>query len=220
MVECCLGFINPRSDYEHDFFLFRFWLMIQFYLGFIILGDSAGFLLCFLFVCNVQGSFPTVYELLPFLLCINGSCEVNGKEDSKSQARGDEDDDDKISPFLCDDLDAHEESKGITKAASMKYVDEVGKVARFIKSKIEELDKEKPGCGKGTRVDRSRTATTLSLKKKFKDKMSEFQALRESIHQEHREVFKRRIYTGFELNLNIKIVVGNLRFPNHIYYIA
>ncbi|KAJ0447740.1 hypothetical protein HanRHA438_Chr17g0815711 [Helianthus annuus] len=95
---------------------------------------------------------------------------------------------------------AHEESKGVTKAAQHmgKDVDEVGKVARFIKSKIEELDKEK----------------------KFKDRMSEFQALRESIHQEHREVVERRIYTGFELNLNIKIVFGNLRFPNHIYYIA
>ncbi|KAJ0841115.1 putative syntaxin domain-containing protein [Helianthus annuus] len=113
--------------------------------------------------------------------------------------------------------DTHEESKS---KHMEKDVDEVGKVARFIKSKIEELDNEanrqKPGCGKGTGVDRSRTATTISLKKKFKDKMSEFQ----SIHQEHHEVVERRIYTGFELNLNIKIVVGNLRFPNHIYYIA
>lgn len=74
-----------------------------------------------------------------------------------------------------------------------KDVDEVGKVALFVKSKIEELDREvepfaacitvvviswgviwlpflwfqnltnrqKPGCGKGTGVDRSRTSTTL-----------------------------------------------------------
>ncbi|KAJ0719004.1 putative syntaxin domain-containing protein [Helianthus annuus] len=60
--------------------------------------------------------------------------------------------------------DAHEESKG---QHMEKDVDKVGKVARFIKSKIEELDKEnltnrqKPGCGKGTGVDRSKTATTL-----------------------------------------------------------
>ncbi|KAL4587826.1 hypothetical protein LXL04_000700 [Taraxacum kok-saghyz] len=66
-----------------------------------------------------------------------------------------------------------------------KDVDEVGKIARFIKSKIEELDREnfanrqKPGCGKGTGVDRSRTATTI-----------------ESIDQEHREVVERRVYTG------------------------
>ncbi|KAK9206261.1 hypothetical protein WN943_016536 [Citrus x changshan-huyou] len=120
---------------------------------------------------------------------------------------------------------AHEESKSVTKAPAMKEtfflvhetgiacslvaikkrmekdVDEVGKISRFIKSKIEELDREnltsrqKPGCGKGTGVDRSRTATTLGLKKKFKDKMGEFQVLRENIHQEYREVVERRVYT-------------------------
>ncbi|KAK9905377.1 hypothetical protein M0R45_000217 [Rubus argutus] len=95
--------------------------------------------------------------------------------------------------------DAHEETKAVTKAPSMKY--EVGKIAHFIKLKIEELDREnlanrqKPGCGKGTGVDRSRTATTLALKKKLKDKMAEFQTLRETIHQEYREVVERRVYT-------------------------
>ncbi|CAL5356911.1 unnamed protein product [Camellia sinensis] len=121
--------------------------------------------------------------------------------------------------------DAHVESKAVTKAAAMKCfkcqscwtqqipwrwsikqrmekdVDEVGKVARFIKSKIEELDRDnltnrqKPGCGKGTGVDRSRTATTVALKKKFKDKMSEFQTLRQNIHQEYRDVVERRVFT-------------------------
>ncbi|KAL6585573.1 hypothetical protein OROMI_002217 [Orobanche minor] len=104
---------------------------------------------------------------------------------------------------------AHEESKAVTKASSMKAikermekdVDEVGRIARLIKSKIEELDKEnlanrqKPGCGKGSGVDRSRTLTTLALKKKFKDRMSDFQALRENIHQEYREVVERRVFT-------------------------
>ncbi|CAA3024613.1 syntaxin-132-like [Olea europaea subsp. europaea] len=33
------------------------------------------------------------------------------------------------------------------------------------------------------------------MKKKFKDKMSEFQTLRESIHQEYREVVERRVFT-------------------------
>lgn len=105
--------------------------------------------------------------------------------------------------------EAHEESKSVTKAPSMKTikqrmekdVDEVKKIAHFIKSKIEELDKEnlanrqKPGCGKGSGVDRSRTATTISLKKKLKDKMAEFQILREAIHQEYREVVERRVFT-------------------------
>ncbi|ESQ40748.1 hypothetical protein EUTSA_v10014211mg [Eutrema salsugineum] len=104
---------------------------------------------------------------------------------------------------------AHEESKAVTKAPAMKAikkkmekdVDEVGSIARFIKGKLEELDREnlanrqKPGCAKGSGVDRSRTATTLSLKKKLKDKMAEFQVLRENIQQEYREVVERRVFT-------------------------
>ncbi|WVZ16008.1 hypothetical protein V8G54_013574 [Vigna mungo] len=105
--------------------------------------------------------------------------------------------------------DAREEAKVVTKASSMKAikekmekdVDEVKKTAYYIKSRIEELDKEnltnrqKPGCGKGSGVDRSRTVTTISLKKKLKDKMAEFQTLREVIHQEYREVVERRVFT-------------------------
>ncbi|CAI9783366.1 unnamed protein product [Fraxinus pennsylvanica] len=115
----------------------------------------------------------------------------------------------KLNKLLKKLQDAHEESKAVTKAAAMKAikqqmekdVDEVGKISRSIKSKIEELDREnlanrqKPGCGKGSGVDRSRTATTVALRKKFKDKMSEFQALRENIHQEYREVVERRVFT-------------------------
>ncbi|XP_028797775.1 syntaxin-132 [Neltuma alba] len=104
---------------------------------------------------------------------------------------------------------AHEESKAVTKAPSMKTikkrmekdVDEVKKIAHHVKIKIEELDKEnlanrqKPGCGKGSGVDRSRTATTTALRKKLKDKMAEFQVLREAIHREYREVVERRVFT-------------------------
>lgn len=116
---------------------------------------------------------------------------------------------DKISSLLRKLQDAHEESKAVTKAAAMKSikqrmerdVDEVLKIARSIKSKIEELDKDnlsnmqKPGCGKGTAIERARTAQTITLKKKLKDKMSEFQVLRENINQEYREVVERRVYT-------------------------
>ncbi|PIN19227.1 SNARE protein Syntaxin 1 [Handroanthus impetiginosus] len=115
----------------------------------------------------------------------------------------------KINTLLRKLQDAHEESKVVTKASAMKAikqrmekdVDEVGKIARFIKSKIEELDREnlanrqKPGCGKGSGVERSRTATTVALKKKFTDRMSEFQILRENIHQEYHEVVERRVFT-------------------------
>lgn len=116
---------------------------------------------------------------------------------------------DKLNVLLRKLQDAHEESKAVTKASAMKSikqrmekdVDEVQKIARTIKVKIEDLDKDnlasrqKPGQGKGSAVDRSRTTTTLGLKKKLKDKMAEFQTLRENIHQEYREVIERRVFT-------------------------
>lgn len=132
-----------------------------------------------------------------------------GLEDFFKQVQEIEKQYEKLNTLLRKLQDAHEESKAVTKADAMKAikkrmekdVDEVGKIARLIKSKIEGLDKEnlanrqKPGCGKGSGVDRSRTATTVALKKKFKDKMSEFQTLRENIHQEYREVVERRVFT-------------------------
>ncbi|KAJ8471718.1 hypothetical protein OPV22_026061 [Ensete ventricosum] len=104
---------------------------------------------------------------------------------------------------------ANEKSKAVTKASDMKAIkqhmqkdiDEVGKIARLAKSKLEELDRDnlasrqKPGCGKGSGVDRSRSATTIALKKKLKERMSEFQTLRETIKQEYREVVERRVFT-------------------------
>ncbi|KAJ7976393.1 putative Syntaxin [Quillaja saponaria] len=115
----------------------------------------------------------------------------------------------KLDNFLKKLQNAHEESKAVMKAPAMKAikhrmekdVDEVKKIAHSVKIKIEELDKEnlanrqKPGCGKGSGVDRSRSATTIALKKKLKDKMAEFQTLREAIHQEYREVVERRVFT-------------------------
>ncbi|KHG29396.1 syntaxin-131 protein [Gossypium arboreum] len=105
--------------------------------------------------------------------------------------------------------DAHEESRAVAKAPDMKSIkqrmekdiDEVLRVARFIKGKIDVLDKDnlanrqKRGCGKGSGVDRSRVATTLAVKKKLKDKMAEFQILKERIQQEYREVIERRVFT-------------------------
>ncbi|PKA50907.1 Putative syntaxin-131 [Apostasia shenzhenica] len=115
----------------------------------------------------------------------------------------------KLSKLLTKLQDAHEESKAVTKASAMKSIkhrmekdiDEVLKIARVTKSKLEELDKDnlanrqKPGCGKGSAVDRSRTATTVSLKKKLKESMTNFQSLRETINQEYREVVERRVFT-------------------------
>ncbi|KAL0328031.1 UNVERIFIED_CONTAM: syntaxin [Sesamum calycinum] len=105
--------------------------------------------------------------------------------------------------------DANEESKSVTKASSMKAirkrmekdVDEVGKIARNVKLKIEAINKDnlanrqKPSSGKGTAVDRSRMTMTNALTKKFKDLMTEFQALRQRIDDEYREVVERRVMT-------------------------
>ncbi|KAH6764682.1 syntaxin of plants 131 [Perilla frutescens var. hirtella] len=116
---------------------------------------------------------------------------------------------DKLSVLLMNLKEANEESKSVTKASSMKAirkrmekdVDEVRKIARNIKAKIEAINKDnlanrqKPGCGKGTAVDRSRMNMTNALTKKFKDLMTEFQTLRQKIEQEYREVVERRVIT-------------------------
>lgn len=116
---------------------------------------------------------------------------------------------DKLSKLLKKLQDANEDYKALTKAASMKAIrqrmakdiDEVAKIAVGTKSKIEELDKDnvanrkKPGCGSGSGVDRSRTATTIALKKKYQEKMSDFQTLRNTIHEDHRELVERRVFT-------------------------
>ncbi|KAI3465638.1 hypothetical protein Pfo_022301 [Paulownia fortunei] len=116
---------------------------------------------------------------------------------------------DKLSGLLVKLTDANEESKSVTKASSMKAirkrmekdVDEVGKIARNVKVKIEAINKEnlanrqKPGCGKGSAVDRSRMNMTNALTKKFKDLMTEFQTLRQRIDDEYREVVERRVIT-------------------------
>ncbi|KAF9588095.1 hypothetical protein IFM89_007336 [Coptis chinensis] len=116
---------------------------------------------------------------------------------------------DKLTELLQKLQDANEETKSVTKASTMKGIkqrmakdiDEVGKIARKIKAKLDEIDKDnaanrqKPGCGKGTASDRSRVATTNSLKKKLKERMTDFQILRKNIQDEYREVVERRVFT-------------------------
>ncbi|XP_047974004.1 syntaxin-132-like isoform X1 [Salvia hispanica] len=135
---------------------------------------------------------------------------------------------DKLSVLLQNLKEANEESKSVTKASSMKAirrrmekdVDEVGKIARGIKVKIETMNKDnlanrqKPGCGKGTAVDRSRTNMTNALTKKFRDLMTEFQTLRQRIEEEYREVVERRVVTVTgsrpdEETINTLIETGN-----------
>ncbi|XP_028808390.1 syntaxin-132 isoform X2 [Neltuma alba] len=116
---------------------------------------------------------------------------------------------DKLSGLLKKLKEANEESKSVTKASAMKAIkkrmekdiDEVGKIARTVKAKIEAINKDnlanrqKPGCEKGTGVDRARMNMTNSLTKRFKDLMTEFQTLRQRIQDEYREVVERRVIT-------------------------
>ncbi|MCE0481963.1 hypothetical protein HAX54_040189 [Datura stramonium] len=95
---------------------------------------------------------------------------------------------DRLSGLLKVLKDANVETKSVAKASAMKAIrkqmekdiDEVVKIARNVREKIEAINKEnlanrrKPGCGKGTSVDRSRTNMTNALTKKFRDIMIEF----------------------------------------------
>ncbi|KAL6135270.1 hypothetical protein ACLB2K_067498 [Fragaria x ananassa] len=115
----------------------------------------------------------------------------------------------KLSGLLKKLKDANEESKSVTKASAMKAIkkrmekdiDEVGKIARGVKGKLEGISKDNlanrqnPGCEKGTGVDRSRMNMTNSLTKKFRELMIEFQTLRQRIQDEYREVVERRVIT-------------------------
>lgn len=105
--------------------------------------------------------------------------------------------------------EANEESKAVTKASAMKAIkkrmekdiDEVGKIAHGVKAKIEAINRDnlhnrqKPGCEKGTGIDRARMNMTNGLTKKFRDLMTEFQTLRQRIQDEYREVVERRVIT-------------------------
>ncbi|KAG2371615.1 Syntaxin-132 protein [Vigna angularis] len=124
---------------------------------------------------------------------------------------------DKLAVLLQKLKEANEESKAVTKASAMKGIkkrmekdiDEVGKIAHGVKTKIEAINRDvlsywlninlsnrqKPGCEKGTGIDRARMNMTNSLTKKFKDLMTEFQTLRQRIQDEYREVVERRVIT-------------------------
>ncbi|EFJ08209.1 hypothetical protein SELMODRAFT_132199, partial [Selaginella moellendorffii] len=104
---------------------------------------------------------------------------------------------------------AHEDTKTVTKSDVMKakknemeaQVDVVTKITQDIKHKIESLDKanilnrKKSNCGEGSSTDRTRMSMTVTLKKKLKDVMQEFQNLRQKLQDEYREVVERRIFT-------------------------
>lgn len=103
----------------------------------------------------------------------------------------------------------NEESRTVTSASSMKmardrmdkHFADVLKKAKFIKAKLEALDKANeenrllPGCEQGSSTDRTRSNITNSLRKSLKDLMDKFQALRQRMSSAYRETIERRYFT-------------------------
>ncbi|CAM6026204.1 unnamed protein product [Sphagnum balticum] len=104
---------------------------------------------------------------------------------------------------------SNEESKTATKAATMKaikermetQIDSISKLAQGVKAKVETLDKANivnrkiKGCHEGSSTDRTRMAITMTLKKKLRDLMVDFQDLRQMFQDEYREIVERRVFT-------------------------
>eukprot|EP00249_Psilotum_nudum_P020519 c2773_g1_i1 orf=1-579(-) len=104
--------------------------------------------------------------------------------------------------------DENEKRKTITRrlavqdlsAAMDKNAEEVLQKAKFVRGRLEEMDKANiasrkiPGSEEGTSADRIRTCLTNSLRKKFRDIMGDFQHLRQKMLTDYRESISRRFY--------------------------
>eukprot|EP00201_Polytomella_parva_P023349 CAMPEP_0175047880 /NCGR_PEP_ID=MMETSP0052_2-20121109/5855_1 /TAXON_ID=51329 ORGANISM="Polytomella parva, Strain SAG 63-3" /NCGR_SAMPLE_ID=MMETSP0052_2 /ASSEMBLY_ACC=CAM_ASM_000194 /LENGTH=305 /DNA_ID=CAMNT_0016311833 /DNA_START=121 /DNA_END=1035 /DNA_ORIENTATION=+ len=114
-----------------------------------------------------------------------------------------------IKSLQTDIVAMHEKGKTIVKSKEMQKhrdamqakINEVSTIAHKVKAKVEALDKDndaakkKKGQGEGTANERTRSTISMGLKKKLKDTMGEFSALRDKIQEEYRELVERRIFT-------------------------
>ncbi|KAG9458696.1 hypothetical protein H6P81_003204 [Aristolochia fimbriata] len=105
--------------------------------------------------------------------------------------------------------EANEETKSVHKPEPLKAlrtkinsdIVAVLKKARWIRAKLEEMDRANAenrrlsACREGTPVDRTRTSVTNGLRKKLKDLMMDFQALRQKTMSEYKETVERRYFT-------------------------
>lgn len=103
----------------------------------------------------------------------------------------------------------NQESRGVHKAEALKAlqgqmdadVAAVTKSARFMKAKLTELDKanfahrQVRGCEQGSAIDRQRIGLTNNQRRKLKELMDEFQALRATMMDEYKQTIGRRYYT-------------------------
>ncbi|KAM0992992.1 hypothetical protein FF1_008706 [Malus domestica] len=104
---------------------------------------------------------------------------------------------------------SHEQSKTLHNASAVKDlrsrmdadVTLALKKAKVLKVRLEALDRSNaanrslPNCGPGSSSDRTRISVVNGLRKKLKDSMDSFNALRQKISSEYRETVQRRYYT-------------------------
>ncbi|KAJ3683904.1 hypothetical protein LUZ60_014131 [Juncus effusus] len=104
---------------------------------------------------------------------------------------------------------ANDEGKSLHKVEDIRSVQDrinsdihqISKKAKGIKSTLEAMDESNAvsrrlsGCREGTPADRTRTAVTNGLRKKLREFMMEFQALRQKMMAEYKETVERRVYT-------------------------
>lgn len=104
---------------------------------------------------------------------------------------------------------SNEESRAATNASSIKSIRarmdaniaEVLHKAKFIKSKLESLDRANEanrailGCELGSTTERTRINITNNVRKSLKDLMDDFQALRQKMAHQHRDAIERMYFT-------------------------
>ncbi|KAG6393388.1 hypothetical protein SASPL_147629 [Salvia splendens] len=104
---------------------------------------------------------------------------------------------------------SHEEGKSLHNPDALKSLRasvnadilSVLKRARAIRSRLEDMDSSNAlnrrlsACKEGTPVDRTRSAVTNGLRKKLKELMMDFQALRQRMMTEYKETVGRRYFT-------------------------
>ncbi|KAL6638003.1 hypothetical protein ACP70R_025575 [Stipagrostis hirtigluma subsp. patula] len=105
--------------------------------------------------------------------------------------------------------DANEGSKSLHDASAVRDlrarmdadVAAAIKTAKVVKLRLESLDRANaanrsvPGCGPGSSTDRTRTSVVAGLRKKLRDSMEAFSALRSRIASEYRDTVARRYFT-------------------------
>ncbi|KAF3326070.1 syntaxin-related protein KNOLLE [Carex littledalei] len=105
--------------------------------------------------------------------------------------------------------EANDEGRSLHKAEAIRSmrdrinsdINQILKKAKGIRDRLEAMDRSNAisrrlsGCREGTPADRTRTSVTNGLRKKLREMMMDFQALRQKMMSEYKETVERRYYT-------------------------